>query len=487
MKKTKNKPFITIVLLLATLVVGCQENNSISAGASTLPDNDIRVMSDTFAVTSQLDSCVAISLTPDSFLLGECDTHFGTIKADILTQLACPEGFVYPGGETAVVDSICLYLYYKNWYGDGKTPLGITVYEMDKQSLQENASYPNNLQISDYCSLAESAHIVTDSKIVVPATPSDSSYSSQNDTYVPTIRIKLTDEFAQRFFAIKDFDSQKAFNQLFKGLYICTDFGASNVLYINDITMTVFYHFTMNRAQLYDTIIHDTRSFYANEEVRQVNRFTYPNRQSILQQYSQVKDTNYIVSPANIYTELTVQMDEIYNRIDAQLGDTAAYRVYINRADLTVDVLYSDSVTGRPRDNWDTPASYMMLIQKENMAEFFSTNKTPSDSVAIITSLSATTDSLSNVIYQYSYDLSDMLTKQIRSEQKVDQLTFVLVPVAITTNSSTGAILSVKPLQTISATRIRSANKLETSNDSTIPPMDIEVVYAGFSKTRQGL
>ena len=153
---------ITILLLLAIVVVGCQENNSISAGASTLPDNDIRVMSDTFDVTSQLDSCVAISLTPDSFLLGECDTHFGTIKADILTQLACPEGFVYPGGETAVVDSICLYLYYKNWYGDGKTPLGITVYEMDKQSLQENASYPNNLQISDYCSLAESAHIVTD-------------------------------------------------------------------------------------------------------------------------------------------------------------------------------------------------------------------------------------------------------------------------------------------------------------------------------------
>ena len=480
MKKTKNKPFITILLLLATLVVGCQENNSISAGASTLPDNDIRVMSDTFAVTSQLDSCVAISLTPDSFLLGECDTHFGTIKADILTQLACPEGFVYPGGETAVVDSVCLYLYYKNWYGDGKTPLGITVYEMDKQSLQENASYPNNLQVTDYCSLADSAHIVTDSKIIVPAIPTDSSYSSSGQSYVSTIRIKLTNEFAQRFFEIKDFSSQKAFNQLFKGLYICTDFNASNVLYINDIAMTVFYHFTMKRQQLNDTIIHDTRSFYANEEVRQVNRFTYPNRQSILQQYSQVEDTNYIVSPANIYTELSVQMDSIYNRIDAQLGDTAAYRVYINKADLTIDVLYSDSAPGRPRDNWDQPASYMMLIQKEEMNKFFSTNKTPSDSVAIITSLSASADSLSNVTYQYSFDLSGMLTKQIRSQQKVDQLTFVLVPVAITTNASTGSILSVKPLQTISATCIRSANNPDI-------PMDIEVVYAGFSKTRQGL
>ena len=477
MKKTKNKSLITILLLLAIVVVGCKENNSISAGASTLPDNDIRVMADTFDVTSQLDSCVAISLTPDSFLLGESDTHYGTIKADILTQLACPEGFKYPN-ETAEVDSVCLYLYYNSWYGDGNSPLGITVYEMDKQSLQENASYPNNLQISDYCSLDKSAHIVTNSKIIIPATPSDSSYYSESDSYVPTIRIKLTDEFAKRFFKIKDFDSQKEFNKLFKGLYICSDFGASNVLYINDITMTVFYHFTMERPQMNDTVIHDTRSFYANEEVRQVNRFTYPNRKSILEKYSLVKDTNYIVSPANIYTELTVQMDSIYNRFDAQL-DTAVYRVYINKADLTVDVLYSDSITDRPRDNWDAPASHMMLIQKEKMSEFFSTNKTPSDSVAIITSLSATTDSVGDVTYQYSFDMSDMLTKQIRSEQKADQLTFVLVPVAISTNTSTGAILSVKPLQTISATRIRSAN-------NPITPMDIEVVYAGFRK-RQGL
>ena len=172
-------------------------------------------------------------------------------------------------------------------------------------------------------------------------------------------------------------------------------------------------------------------------------------------------------------------MDTIYNRIDDQLGDSVQYRVYINKADLTLDVLYSDSVTGRPRDNWDAPASHMMLIQKEKMSEFFSTNKTPSDSVAIITSISATTDSVGNATYQYSFDMSDMLTKQIRSEQKADQLTFVLVPVAITTNTSTGAILSVKPLQTISATRIRSAN-------NPITPMDIEVVYAGF-RTRQGL
>jgi hypothetical protein len=336
------------------------------------------------------------------------------------------------------------------------------------------------MDIANYCSLADSTHLAPDSKIIIPSHPSDSTYSSEQDSYTPTIRIKLTDEFAQRFFRIKDFSSQKKFNQRFKGLYIRTDFGGSNVLYVNDITMTVFYHFTLSRPQMNDTVINDTRAFYANEEVRQVNRFTYPNRDSILLQYSQEKDINYIVSPANIYTELSIQMDSIYNRINQELADTTTYRVYINKADLTLDVIYSDSITDRPRDNWDTPASHMMLIQKEEMNKFFSTNKAPSDSVAIIATLSASTDSLNNISYKYTYDLSNFLTKQIRSEHRVDQMTFVLVPVAVTSNTSTGAILSVKPSQTISATCIRSAN-------DTIKPMDIEVVYTGFSKTRQGL
>ena len=101
------------VLFLWISILGfnsCQDDAA-NAGSSILEqDDEIRVKADTFGVISALDSCAAISLTPDSFLLGECETHFGIIKADILTQLACPEGYVYPGGETAIVDSIYLYL-----------------------------------------------------------------------------------------------------------------------------------------------------------------------------------------------------------------------------------------------------------------------------------------------------------------------------------------------------------------------------------------
>lgn len=473
---------VFVVLLLGLFAFGACTDNSANVGSSILSsDDEITVKSDTFGVSSSLGSCAAMSMTPDSFLLGECDTYFGTIKADILTQLACPEGFAYPdtlviGGEKFAtelqVDSVCLYMYYKNWYGDGQSPLGITIHELDREGLKENQKYGSDLSLSDYCSLEDSTKVLAASAIIVPAAPTDSAYFTETESYIPTIRVKLDDAFAKRFFAIKAFPSQEQFNEAFKGLYISTDFGGSNVLYVNDISLTVFYCINVS-----DTTLYDTKSFYVNEEVRQVNRYVYPNRDQVLSELAQVPDTNYIVSPANIYTCLSVRMDSIFDKIDEQLNGADSYRVYVNRANLTVDVLYSDSATGRPRDSWYTPASYMMLIKENHMDEFLSKNEVPADSVAIIASLSLEVDSLSQVSYYYTYDLSSLLTAELRSDEQVEELQFALLPVSVVTNSSTGKVSSVKQLQTISATCIRSAS-------NTDDPMDIEVVYSGFSRTR---
>lgn len=471
---------LIICLVIPFALLGCQDD-AMNAGSSTLLESDdIQVKADTFSLASALDSCVALTLTPDSFLLGECDTHFGTIHADILTQLACPEGFEYPYPETAEVDSIYLYIHYNSWYGDGKAPLGITIYEMDRSSLSETGIYPSNLRLEDYCSLADSTHIATASRIIIPSEPTDSVYQSSSDTYQPFIRIKLTDEFAKRFFAKQDFSSQEAFNEAFKGLYITSDFGGSNVLYVTNISMSVYYHFSRPISNGRDTILHDTKSFYANSEVRQVNRYIYPERQEVLTLYAQHTDTNYIVSPANIYTQLSLRLDSIYQRIEQQVGDTNNYRIYVNQALLTLDVLYDfDLNSERPRDRWDVPASNMLLIKASHFNDFFAQNELPSDTAAILAALTATTDSLDNVSYTYTYDLSELLTQQLRSNQQVEELRFMLVPVAVATanSSSSSTITSVKQLQTISATRIRSAQ-------NALQPIRLEMVYSGFHRTR---
>ena len=198
----------------------------------------------------------------------------------------------------------------------------------------------------------------------------------------------------------------------------------------------------------------------------------------LLVEFKESFDTNYIVSPANIYTRLTIRMDSIFNRIEKRLGNNSTlYSVYVNKADLIVDVLHSENTSDRPRDVWDTPAPHMMLIKEEQLDSFFSKNELPSDTCAIVASLAMQTDSLDNALYSYTYDLSSMLTQQLRSKKNVSELRLALVPVAVTANSSTSTITSIKQMQTISATRIRSAN-------NSINPMDIEMVYCSFNRTR---
>ena len=470
-----NHYIYTLLFVCIALVSSCQ-NDVLNAGASTLDTEDhISVKSDTFSVSSSLQECTAIYLTPDSFLLGECDTHFGTIKADILTQFACPEGYKYPYADGATVDSVVLRLYYKNWYGDGLAPLGISVYEMDRSTLDYDSRYPSDTAITSFCSMADSTYISSQSHICFAGVPTDSAYSSDN-TPISCISNKLSDAFAKRFFNVQDFTSQENFNHAFKGLYIVSDFGGSTVLYVKHIDLSVYYHFPSPRPEQQDSIIRNTKTFYANSEVRQINRYIYPDREQVLQELQQKTDTNYIVSPANIYTRLSVSMNAIYEQIKQQLGNPDNYRVYVNKANLTVDVLHNDSTSPRPRDQWNVPASYMLLVQEEKMESFFANNELPSDTLAILGALSSSVDTLGNVSYFYSYDLSALLTKQLRSNARVDELDFLLVPVAVGTASSTSStITSVKPLQTISTTHIRSAN-----NSS--QPMDLELVYSGFNK-----
>ena len=476
------KMIYTILALLLAGMWSCKDD-VMNAGASALqPEDDIRVKSDTFSVSSMLEASSAISVTPVSFLLGECDTHFGTIKADILTQFACPIGFEYPYAETAEVDSVCLYLYYNNWHGDGLAPMGITVYEMDKATLDYNSRYPSDTAVSTFCSLSDSTKVTKNSRVVVAEEHTDSAFVSSATSsgyYIPCIRIKLSDDFARRFFAKQDFSSQEAFNELFKGLYITTDFGGSTVLYITQMSMSVYYHFSYSRQNAPDTVVSDVKSFYANSEVRQLNKFNYPDREQILTQYRQNKDINYVVSPANIYTRLTVRMDSIFDRMEEQLGDPEGYRVYVNRANLTVDVLYDASKeTTRPRDEWDAPASYMLLVLEDKMETFFAKNELPSDTTAILSSLGMSADTLGNVSYSYTYDLSGMLTQQLRKADHAEYLNFCLVPVAVETSVSTSSTSSVKQLQTITTTYIRSASNSEN-------PMDIEMVYSGFNKAQR--
>ncbi|MBR4499260.1 MAG: DUF4270 family protein [Paludibacteraceae bacterium] len=443
------------------------KNDVTTTGESVLDADDaIVVLVDTFAFQSAIDSCKAIISQADSFLLGEIETDYGLLRASILTQLACPEGYKYPEGFTVdSVDSICLFMSYSSWVGDANSPLAIDVYKMDKNTFRYSSTYATDLNIDDYCSRNKS--ILTNHRIVVASEKLDS-IASSTGVYTPMVRMRVNDDFMRDFASIQSFESQEAFNDLFKGLLIETSFGSATMLNISDIALGVFYHFSYKKGDR-DTTVNDMKAFYANSEVRTVNHLTYGDKKAWIEKLQNDSDTyNYIIAPAGAYTRMRIPMAQIADTIFHKVGEK---RPYVNKAEVLVAV--ENKETEKGRNSWLQPSNYMLMIKESSMERFFKNKELPTDTCALLASLTEGVDSVGNQIFYYSYDLSDFLTNQLRQTSNDSTLNMMLVPVTVgttLTSSSTTTVSSVLQQQTMSATKIRSAKN----------GMKLEIVYSGF-------
>ena len=482
---SKRAVFIVFLAAIMGLWTGCKDDVATTGQSVLDADDKIFVLADTFTISSVVDSCDAIISQADSFLLGEIETDYGTLRASILTQLACPEGYSYPA-DFAVdsVDSICLFMYYSSWEGDPNSPIAVNAYLMDKQTFQYSGTYPTDLNISDYCSREKS--ILTNHRIVIASEKLDS-IQNNDGTYSPMVRMRVNDDFMQEFASIRSFTDQKTFNEAFKGLLIETSFGSSTILNISDIALGVYYRFGYNKAGR-DTVVHDFKAFYANSEVRTVNHLYYEDKKELVEKLQNDSDTyNYIIAPACVYTRLQFPLKEIADTIiqnmrDPLTGDTVKWP-YVNKAEVRVSVenKFTGSTSDKTYNDWIQPASNMLLIREESLERFFVNKELPSDTCALLGTLTQGVDSVGDAIYYYSYDMSDFLTDRLHKilrenlyeENNNPTLNMLLVPVTIgtsTVSTSATAVTSVRQQQTVSATKILSAKN----------GMKLEIVYSGF-------
>ena len=97
-----------------------------------------------------------------------------------------------------------------------------------------------------------------------------------------------------------------------------------------------------------------------------------------------------------------------------------------------------------------------------------------SDSIAMYATLQSVTDTLDVTTYSYEFDISTLLTKQLR-EDRYETLDMLLVPitVATSTTSSSSTIVDINYNQSLTATEIYSAQHPEHH-------LELEVVYSGF-------
>ncbi|MCR4663761.1 MAG: DUF4270 domain-containing protein [Paludibacteraceae bacterium] len=468
----KNIWIITTVCLAILLFSSCNDD-VVSAGSSALQGDDadgVVVRVDTLSsILSSIQAALPVYSSSDSCLLGECCSQdYGILKADLLTQFACPEGWVYP--DSSELDSVCLYVYYRSFYGDGNAPLGINAYDLDgTEQLCYDSAYRSDIDVKRFTTMTHS--VLERTEVVSMAHPADSIYSSTLDRYMPFVRMKLNKDYATKIFNIRDFSSQDAFNRSFPGLYITSVYGSSAALYISSLCLTVHYHFTYQEGNTVKRM-DDNKVFYANSEVKQLSHYTYTNRDDIIQSLNQDTACDYVLSPANIYTHLTIPTSELMDRIDAGVQNRTPY---INMARLRIDVLNGSSKSKRT-DNWARPADNMLLLKESAYDLIFKENKLPNDTNALLGTLtSAYNSETTSYDYYYTFNLSSMFTDMLR-HSKTDTLQMILVPVETeySTTSSASYLSSVRLKQSVSATKISSSRNTQT-------PMRVEVVYSGFN------
>ena len=438
--------------------------DDLSVGISIRPPQDeIIVASDTFHVKTEDVLLPPVSAQADTMMLGEFYSRtFGTTKAELLLQVTPPEGYEFPGEEyNPQPDSLVMLMGYHTWFGVSNAPIEISIYELNKKTLDRNARYLADIDPGEFTdsTILMGRRMVTSVDLTVPDSV------REEDDYYPTIRYKFTDEQRDRFFNIprEAYGSIDDFCEEFKGMYVTTQYGTSTMFYLDAVELRLYYHYTYDRNGR-DTVVNTSIVYPANKEVRQLNRLLHPDLAETVMRNDSVCT---IKSAGGVYPKVTVPLGRMRQRIEEKIGDKL---LNVNSAIMYVEAADVEMPSGT---ELGTPV-YLMAITADKYDDFIRNYDIPqeADSTSVIAAMNTTTMS-------YEMDISYYLVKHLRNESfdPDEVLEMYLVPVDIemstSSSSSSSTITSIRPLSKLAGTIVRGGG-------NEYSPMRIQVLYSGF-------
>ena len=219
-------------LFTGLLLNACDDNLTKVGSTIQPPDDLITVYTDTFQMKASTVLLDSIFAKTSDCLLGEMyDPTFGIIKADILCQFYCEEGFTFSQTPiNGIIDSVELLMFYPPGessviaYGDTLTPMQLTVYPIIKPL---NRNFYTNEDPEIYCDmqnpLGSASYTLYDMSV-----PDNLRESGE---YTPLLRVKLPTELGQKFYDEtvdnpSTFSNQNTFNEFFPGVYLTNTYGS---------------------------------------------------------------------------------------------------------------------------------------------------------------------------------------------------------------------------------------------------------------------
>ena len=474
---------LTLFLCLTAMFQSCDDQTG-NIGVDIMPDDDITKTSqavyDFFTSSTPADSLIAF--TSDCYLgkITDPETN-ATTTSDFIAQFATLENDKLPDinvmnkeNGKVVADSIIINLYIKSYYGDSVNPIKIGVYELDPNNiLPEDKDYYTNIDPQQYINKQPDAIKKEITFTVIDLAIDDTIRSAT--TYSKNIRIKLPAEYGttilQKYYEHPEYfkNSYSFIHHVVPGFYFKTIAGNGTMVNIDVSTITVFF-----RYKVKDKNLVGIKRIAATKEVIQCNSFNHQNLTPLLE----TKDYTFIKSPAAIFTEATLPINDIYKNHENDSINSA--KIVFSRKNNTTTSQYSLEVPQQ-----------LLMVRKTELNDFFKKKEVPDNKTSYTSKLNQSYNSytFTNIAALVAYlhrfrnkeaginpsdNYATIVAKTnawiAQKPEMKDWNKVVLVPVTTNTNSL-GNIINVFHDFSLSSTKLVGGPN---------NPLKVSVVYSSF-------
>lgn len=477
----KLKSIIFVVCVVASFVACDNQTDTLGVSLTNNMDN-LEISTDTFKVSTR-------SIIADSILAKSTSSFLGTIRdpetgeyisANYMTQFHTLEGYGFPELDSIssrdlngdiIADSCELRLFWNKYYGDSLTSMKCTAYELAKPMMENMTYYSNFDPLKE--GFVRSGGIQASKMYTLEDMNVDRS-TRDNTDYTKNIRILLnkpyTDKDGKQYNNFgtyimrkyyKEYGGDSTFfknsirltNNVLPGFYIESTGGLGNIVEVSLTQLNVYFKYHGSSAAKEYT---GTTSFAGTQEVLQ--HTNYVNEKAKIKNLADDPTCTYLKTPAGIFTEITLPVDEICLNHD---NDT------INSAKFTLQRL-NDITSGTY--NFEVPSTILM-IPEDSIYSFFENNEIANNKTSFISTFSSksNTYTFNNIGSLIKY----MQQSKLNGNTSKNWNKVVLIPIVTTYNAS-------NKLSRVSHNLSLTSTKLVGGPNNPNGDIKISVIYSKY-------
>lgn len=485
---------LTVLVIAALTFAACDDTTEGIGGSITNKIDNINISDSAFNVTTKSIVADSVLSRNNTGLIGKMkDPETGNyVKGDYMTQLSVLPTFSVDtldyikqaNNGSIEADSCYLLVSYNASYGDTIAPMKVTAYEMTKPMAEDKEYYSN------YDAFKDKEGWVSENN-----QHWSSNYNLSNTSDVKNFKIYLNKEYKKDGKTYKNYGSYilqtyekhpEYFKTNFKFLHnVCPGFYIKNVGGTGNMakiwnTELIFYwtrHKTINKDSTAVSIGYNR--FDGTEEVLQLNKIENDTENLKKLASKDQEKCTYLKSPAGIFTEVTLPIEDIMRGHEK---DT------LNTATISFPRLNNDN-EDNPY-NFATPSTILM-VQKDSLQSFFEKSKLADNRTSYTASYSSTGSYKNAYTFQNIANLVSAMYKNKGKGENWNKVVLVPVNVITTTQGYTTVISKINHDMSLASTRLivgtDDPNKDYTTDEKTgkkvaSGPIRIKVIYSKFKE-----